>query len=291
MWLAGAAALALIIPAGIAWRASALTRFADPALWLPQLRSLWLQPDWSPRTLWPLPVAGWAGLALGPGGRIAWNRALPLGAGLLALAWTSHVVVACIADALRYQSVLAAPMVMGVAAVPLCWQRCNGWRCQVPKGVALALACASVWVTLHPMAGDSALSADARAWHALREAFEHQRAPLTFISIPPTVGQMDAQPPVGRWSLNGPTSQSIDTAMADALCQRGIGLPAGSWLVYMPECDAVTRGACAALDRFAGTQAWRRSTPALAPEPGFEIAEFVRFTRQPSIRVVAARCP
>ena len=247
---------------------------------------LWGDSDWAPQVAWPLFCAGITGLAL-ERARLAWWRPLSLLAGLALLGWTSTLVASGVADKLRYQAPCAVVAALGIALAARLWRDRTGAAWQVVRVAVLACACATALLLLWPLPGAQALDAQGHAWSAMRRAFANEHGELTFVTARAAAGSgVCLEPPVGAWRASGPRSRVLPADTAEALCRRNGALPANTWVVYEPGCGVSTPDTCRALDRFAGPIVFRASTPVL------EGGEFLDFaTKDPGLRIAAARCP
>ncbi len=262
--------------------------------------------DYASPLWWLLAVVGLAGdVALrwsAVRGRVGLGPALAgtasLAVGSLAMTLGSLLIIACVSDGLRYQSVLllAVLIVAARGALVLAWlARWQGQRRLVAVAVVGLVALVEA---ARPRAGMDFVDAQIAAWRALRDAPTLPAGHLVLIS-PHHTQRGDAAPdvPRGRWSADGRSSETLWADVATARCAAGAPMPPGTYLLRPPSCASISASSppCAVLDAFdAGGRSLVGGTVEIAQQwdrerPSGEFLRYASGSAPWSLRL--ARCP
>jgi hypothetical protein len=264
--------------------------------------SLWLDPRWAPSLLPGLALVGLAGLWLRArnedGGRWPLVRLLAFALGLAGLVASGLVVVACIADALRYQSTLAPALVVAVGQAPLVLGPARGL---VRHGLRLLLLCGGLAVVVQLAAarpGCEVLGAQGEAYHHLRQALGDRHGQIRLLVPPRTAGSANVvfQAPAGLWTASGPEGIELRLDELATACAAEADVPP-FWVWLPPGCDTGPREApgCAEAAAFIDPSrpALRGAVHPFASSGPLGLrAEYLSYrTALPSWQLAPGRCP
>ena len=201
-------------------------------------------------------MGGDLGMRLRPGrgladGATALAGTVALWLGIAALAVSSLMIIACVSDGLRYQSVfLVAVLVLAARGAAVL-----RWLVRLPgrwtQAVLLALCLVAAVEAVRPRAGMYFQDAQIAAWRALRAVDSLPEETITLIT-PHQSHRGEAAPdaPRGLWSANGPRSRVLWADVVKSQCSSGTPLPPHSFLYRPPSCASIGADVapCAALD-------------------------------------------
>ena len=289
--------IAVATAALVALLALASRNFADPgpgdavARTLRLKESLWGSWSWGSPPALLLAVLTGLGWILCRRGRSRLLVALGLSGALAAVLLPDLILSNCDASRLRYEAPLAPLLAMLFAALPATMDAARRRHRLAPLAVHACIA-AVVVALAWPQAGSQRLDQQGRSYQDLRTVLDSQRGALQLLT-PPPLTLASYRMPIGAWSAQGPTIQSVTSAEFVAQCRQG-AMPSPSTLVLQDaRClfvgpDRQPARICEAIEALADPHRVLAAHPGrLTPE-----AELFHFTgdRFPW-RLSAARCP
>lgn len=237
--------------------------------------SLWMM-EIAPAALTLLAAAGVIAIFAAEDERPTWlRRATTVSAalGLCIVFAASLLVCACLGDALRYQSVLAAPF-LACGALSL---RAATYQGTVARWSARGLVVLLALIAVRGAASQDGIAgieapgnadgfdAQSRAYRAFRKAVTDRRNDVWIVDPGRTSSRGAVlSPVVGKLSARGPIMRRLDVSSLRSMCDAALTLPGPVVLWWDPACaidarEDGTASACRALHRFIAPQGSHRA--------------------------------
>lgn len=219
-----------------------ITEQAVPIPLQPWKFSLWLSTDYASTGLGVLALLGVVGALAVRWADARWRGVvveLPLWMGVAAVVTTGLVVCASLTDGLRYQSLLAAPMLVLAGRAGLAWRHGpSRWRWALGLACVIALM-ATLVETGRGFQGRTQLDSQGQQWLHLRATLGKHQGKLYLLRPEWSPGRAAVfEVPQGRWSADGPESLELDSAAATIDCRRGGQLPPQTFAIRFAACSA-----------------------------------------------------
>ena len=217
-----------------------------------------------------------------------WWQTAAFALGVLLLARTSTLALACTSDGLRYQAPLL-PLLGLLAASAGLLAGPQRWR-QMLMGLLVVLLMGELALRRE---GLQQLDSQGQMWRFLNENWPGDPAQVAhFLVAPSPSGSHFLQgPPVGQWRSDGPQSDVIEQDLAQVLCARNGKLPDNTWLLREPGCASVGSENCRNLVPWTGEIVASGTVGPLQGPTGVR-GEFLDMPEgRLRVEVVKARCP